>query len=83
MFLEEAIGPSNPEGFKELRNLLDVKICGGEVITTPFEMIERIKNEVYDFVQPDASVIGGMTAVVEIFEKAKIYNTETANIKSA
>ena len=77
LFLEEAIGPSNPEGFKELRKLLDIKICGGEVVTTPFEMIERIKNGVYDFVQPDASVIGGMTAVVEIFEKAKIYNTET------
>lgn len=77
LFLEEAIGPSNPRGFKELRGLLDIQICGGEVITTPFEMIERIKDGIYDFVQPDASVIGGMTAVFEIFEEASKKNIDT------
>jgi len=77
LFLEEAIGPSNPNGFKDLRNLLDIQICGGEVITTPFEMLERIKNEIYDFVQPDASVIGGMTAVMDIFKEASKNNVDT------
>jgi L-alanine-DL-glutamate epimerase-like enolase superfamily enzyme len=76
VFLEEAIGPANPEGFKELRDRVEAKVCGGEVITTPVEMIERIDNDVYDFVQPDASVIGGITAVMDIFNAAAKRGTE-------
>ena len=52
------------------------KVCGGEIITTPTEMNERIRNQVYDFVQPDASVIGGIGAVMEVFEQANQMNTE-------
>jgi L-alanine-DL-glutamate epimerase-like enolase superfamily enzyme len=75
MFLEEAIGPDSPEGFKELRSRVDIEICGGEIITTPKEMINRIKDGVYDFVQPDASVIGGIGPVMDIFEVARAHDT--------
>ena len=75
LFLEEAIGPDCPEGFKELRARLDIPICGGEIITTPREMIHRIDDQVYDFVQPDASVIGGIGAVMDIFAAAREKNT--------
>lgn len=71
LFLEEAIGPDSPEGFKELRSRVDIKICGGEIITTPKEMINRINDDVYEFVQPDASVIGGIGAVMDIFTAAR------------
>ncbi len=74
-FLEEAIGPDCPEGFKELRSKVDIKICGGEIITTPKEMINRMKDGVYDFVQPDASVIGGMGAVMDIFKAGQACDT--------
>ena len=74
-FLEEAIGPDAPEGFKELRARLDIPICGGEIITTPKEMIRRIEDGVYDFVQPDASVIGGIGAVLDIFAAARRQDT--------
>jgi L-alanine-DL-glutamate epimerase-like enolase superfamily enzyme len=66
-FVEEAIGPDAPEGFRELRRRIDVPVCGGEIITTPKEMIERLRNDVYAFVQPDASVMGGISAVMEVF----------------
>lgn len=69
-FLEEAIGPDCPEGFRELRARIEVPVCGGEIITTPKEMIDRLEAEVYDFVQPDASVIGGIGAVMDIFAAA-------------
>ena len=75
LFLEEAIGPDAPEGFKALRAALDIDICGGEIITTPKEMINRINDDVYDFVQPDASVIGGIGAVMTIFAAARQKNT--------
>jgi len=71
LFLEEAVGPMDIKGFKKLKETLNIDICGGEVITTPLEMIERINLDIYNFVQPDASVIGGMYAVKEVFEYAK------------
>jgi L-alanine-DL-glutamate epimerase-like enolase superfamily enzyme len=74
-FVEEAIGPDAPEGFKELRSRIDVPVCGGEIITTPKEMIERIRNDVYEFVQPDASVMGGISAVMEVFAAAQAHGT--------
>ncbi len=67
VFVEEAIGPDSPEGFKELRRRTEVPVYGGEIITTPKEMIGRMHDGVYDAVQPDASVIGGISAVLEVF----------------
>jgi L-alanine-DL-glutamate epimerase-like enolase superfamily enzyme len=71
LFLEEAIGPDAPEGFKELRRKIDIPVYGGEIITTPKEMITRMRDGVYDCVQPDASVMGGISAVMDIFAAAK------------
>jgi L-alanine-DL-glutamate epimerase-like enolase superfamily enzyme len=71
IFVEEALGPDVPDAFRALRGRIDVAVCGGEVITTPREMIERINNDVYDFVQPDASVMGGISAVMDVFAAAK------------
>lgn len=74
-FVEEAIGPDAPEGFRELRRRIDVPVCGGEIITTPKEMIERLRSDVYAFVQPDASVMGGISAVMEVFAAAQAHGT--------
>ena len=71
LFLEEAIGPDSPEGFKKLRSKIDIPVYGGEIITTPKEMITRMRDGVYDGVQPDASVMGGISAVMDIFAAAK------------
>ena len=75
MFLEEAIGPDSPEGFRELRRRIDIPVYGGEIITTPKEMIDRIKLGAYDCVQPDASVMGGISAVMDVFAAAKSSST--------
>ena len=70
-FLEEAIGPDCPEGFVELRQRTEVPICGGETVTTPKELLDRVRLGAFDFVQPDASVIGGIGAVLNIFQGAR------------
>jgi L-alanine-DL-glutamate epimerase-like enolase superfamily enzyme len=75
IFLEEAIGPDEPAGFKELRGRIDVPVYGGEIITTPKEMIARMRDGIYDAVQPDASVIGGISAVMEIFAAGRKFGT--------
>ena len=76
-FLEEAIGPDEPEGFKELRSRISTPVCGGEIITTPKEMISRARDGVYDFVQPDASVIGGIEAVMRVFAETRGLGVDT------
>ncbi|PVB60414.1 mandelate racemase/muconate lactonizing enzyme family protein [Labrenzia sp. 011] len=76
IFVEEALGPDCPEEFRELRGKINVPVCGGEIVTTPKEMIERINGEVYDFVQPDASVMGGISAVMDVFEAGKAKGTD-------
>lgn len=76
IFVEEALGPDVPEQFKELRRRIDVPVCGGEIITTPKEMIERVEAGVYHFVQPDASVMGGISAVMDVFKVAQQYGTD-------
>ena len=77
LFLEEAVGPTDIKGFKKLKENFDIKICGGEIITTQEEMISRINLGTYDFVQPDASVIGGIQSVLEIFNHAKSKEIDT------
>lgn len=76
IFLEEAIGPDSPEGFRELRSKIDVPVYGGEIITTPKDMISRMEMGCYAAVQPDASVIGGISAVMEIFSVAPKLKTD-------
>lgn len=71
LFLEEAIGPDAPEDFKALRSKTDIPVYGGEIITTPKEMITRMRDGVYAAVQPDASVMGGISAVMDIFAAAR------------
>ncbi len=80
-FVEEAIGPHDTEGFKELRKKTRVPVCGGEIITTPWDMISRMRDHVYEFVQPDASVIGGFSALEEIFSASR--ETKTAAVVHA
>ena len=70
-FVEEALGPDAPENFAALRQRIDVPVYGGEIITTPREMIDRLRAGTYDGVQPDASVIGGISAVMEVFAAAR------------
>jgi prolyl-tRNA editing enzyme YbaK/EbsC (Cys-tRNA(Pro) deacylase) len=37
------ISPDSPESVRELRTRIDVPVCGGEIITTPGEMIGRME----------------------------------------
>lgn len=71
VFVEEALGPDAPENFQALRQRIDVPVYGGEIITTPREMIDRLLAGTYDGVQPDASVIGGISAVMEVFAASR------------
>ncbi|HVW93191.1 MAG TPA: enolase C-terminal domain-like protein, partial [Devosia sp.] len=70
-FLEEIQGPLDVAALPGLRRELGVPIAGGEIVTTPGELAERIRMGCYDIAQPDATVIGGVGAVLDIFAAAR------------
>lgn len=71
VFIEEPLGPSRISDYPLLREKAGCKIAGGEIITHTDEMINNIQNGYYDIAQPDATVIGGISALKEIFKMAK------------
>jgi L-alanine-DL-glutamate epimerase-like enolase superfamily enzyme len=78
-FLEEPLGLGWSDQYPRLRDAHStVPIAGGEIVTTPGELIWRIGAGYYDLVQPDATVIGGLGAVLEVFSAAS--GTDTAAV---
>ncbi len=75
-FLEEVLGLNDVDSYPELRKQIDTLLAGGEIVTTSKELNQRIEQEWYDIVQPDATVIGGIKALCEVFKKASEYNTQ-------
>ena len=73
-FLEEALVPSDLENLVVLRR--QVRVTGGEIVTTAAELSERVARGCYDWVQPDASVIGGLGQVLEVFGAAGRHGVE-------
>jgi len=75
-FLEEVLGINDGHLYPELRAKLPVKIAGGEIVTTSQELNYRIGQSWYDIAQPDATVVGGISAVLEIFKNANVCHTD-------
>jgi L-alanine-DL-glutamate epimerase-like enolase superfamily enzyme len=74
-FLEEVQGPQMIEALPSLRRAVGVPIAGGEIVTTPEELNARIRAGCYEIAQPDATVIGGIGPVLDVFETAKATGT--------
>jgi L-alanine-DL-glutamate epimerase-like enolase superfamily enzyme len=72
VFLEEAQGPLAVADLPDLRRRAGVPIAGGEIVTTPEELAERLAAGCYDIVQPDATVVGGVGAVMRVFAAARV-----------
>jgi L-alanine-DL-glutamate epimerase-like enolase superfamily enzyme len=70
-FIEEALGPDVVEDFVALRRDMRIPVAGGEIVTTPRELEARLRDGYYDIVQPDATVIGGISPVISLFAPAR------------
>jgi L-alanine-DL-glutamate epimerase-like enolase superfamily enzyme len=75
-FLEEALGPLDLENLAVLRRQGGVRVTGGEIVTTAAELSDRVARGCYDWVQPDASVVGGLGQVLEVFGAAGRHGVE-------
>jgi L-alanine-DL-glutamate epimerase-like enolase superfamily enzyme len=76
VFLEEVLGPDRIADLPALRAELDVAIAGGEIVTTENELVRRIHAGSYDIVQPDATVIGGIAPVLDVFAAASLADVQ-------
>ena len=70
LFLEEVLGPDRIHELPSLRAAMGVPVAGGEVLTRPEEMTSRIRAGCYDIAQPDATVLGGVGPVLDVFRAA-------------
>lgn len=75
-FVEEAFGPDSVEDFPRLCKQAIVPVAGGEIVTTFRELQGRIEAAYYNIVQPDATVMGGIQPVLDLFKVAQASNTE-------
>lgn len=76
-FLEEALGMAHAHQYPELKKRARSRIAGGEIVTTEAELIERVRQAYYHIVQPDATVIGGIRPVMDVFAAGQAQQVET------
>ena len=75
-FLEEVQGPNAVCELPALRSRTGAPVAGGEIVTTPEELAARLRAGCYDIVQPDATVLGGVGPVMEVFAAARETGTK-------
>ena len=76
-FLEEALGMAHAHQYPELKKRAQSRIAGGEIVTTEAELIARVRQQYYHIAQPDATVVGGIRPVIDIFAAAQAQQVET------
>ncbi len=75
-WFEEPVIPENIEGYKEVRNALDISIAGGECEYTRYGFNKLISNRAIDIAQPDICCAGGLTEVKKIHTLASTYGVQ-------
>lgn len=70
-WMEEPLHRNDIEGMKQLRNMTDVRIAGGEMTRDLNAFQHIIKERALDIVQPDAALVGGITGLRRIANLAE------------
>lgn len=58
-----------------LREKLDISLAGGEVLDSRFCAYDILKRDIFDIIQPDASLCGGLSECLFIAEMAEQFGT--------
>jgi L-alanine-DL-glutamate epimerase-like enolase superfamily enzyme len=73
-WLEEPFKPDYINGYKELKNLNNVPIAGGEALNQQLEFNTYFEKEIVDIIQPDVTNSGGIIECIRIIEMFKPEN---------
>ncbi|WP_066497262.1 mandelate racemase/muconate lactonizing enzyme family protein [Abyssisolibacter fermentans] len=72
-WIEEPVAPGDYDSYRRLGDKIQIKISGGEAITTVQEVAKFMKETRVDIVQPDVTNCGGITEIKKIEMIAKLY----------
>lgn len=75
-FFEEPVLPEDLNGYRMLRETLDLAIAAGENEFTRFGFQQLLKNECLDIIQPNIGCAGGFTEVQRIETLANTYHVQ-------
>jgi len=65
-WMEEPLHRSDREGMRRLREMVDIRIAGGEMTRELYEFRDLIRDGCLDVLQPDAALVGGITGLRRI-----------------
>ena len=77
-WLEEPLHPNNLEGLKKMHGVSPIPIATGEALTGKFEFNQYLDSGALDYIQPDVTHSGGISAVVDIVQHAQKNKIKTA-----
>ncbi len=73
-WMEEPLFRADREGMKRLRNMVDIRIAGGEMTRELYEFRDLITEGCLDVVQTDAALVGGITGLRRVALMAQEHN---------
>jgi len=73
-WMEEPLHRGDREGMARLRQMVDVRIAGGEMTRELYEFRDLIKEGCLDVLQPDAALVGGITGLRRVAAMAQEHN---------
>jgi galactonate dehydratase len=78
LFIEEPILSENPEGLRQLANLVSIPIAVGERLYSRWDFKPFLASGAVDIIQPDLSHAGGLTECRKIAAMAESYDVAVA-----
>lgn len=73
---EEPVPPEDLEGYKEVKSKLEIPIAGGEAEFTRYGLNRFITERCAHIVQPDCTIMGGLSEYMKITTLCSIANTQ-------
>jgi L-alanine-DL-glutamate epimerase-like enolase superfamily enzyme len=73
-WMEEPLHRADREGMRRLREMVDVRIAGGEMTREIYEFRDLLRDGCLDVVQPDAALVGGITGLRRVAVMAEEHN---------
>ena len=73
-WMEEPLHRADREGMKRLRQMVDVRIAGGEMTRELYEFRDLIAEGCLDVLQPDVALVGGITGLRRVALMAQEHN---------
>jgi L-alanine-DL-glutamate epimerase-like enolase superfamily enzyme len=73
-WMEEPLFRADREGMRRLREMVDVRIAGGEMTREVYEFRDLVRDGCLDVLQPDAALVGGITGLKRVAMMAEEAN---------